>query len=175
MAIYVDKKLAQLGAKRIHPLGLGDDDANLEDDFITWKELFWQSACSEFNLELVSQDFSMRQYEQTILHDGDYNPDRVYSGEPYRIRSLKTQRPPFDIKNPYMAPIRVNKNLHSNESDRCCMHIELDIKIQEYVMMLGTMLRSIQNDDYLVHQIGSVLNVDLDTVFTMRATDEDAT
>jgi len=176
MAIYVDKKLAQLGAKRIHPLGLGDDDANLEDDFITWKELFWQSACSEFNLELVSQDFSMRQYEQTILHDGDYNPDRVYSGEPYRLRSLKTQRPPFDIKNPYMAPIRVNKNLHSNESDRCCMHIELDIKDSRIRYDAGDHVAIYpKNDDNLVHQIGSILNVDLDTVFTMRATDEDAT
>ncbi len=36
MGIYTDKRLAEVGCKRIHKLGLGDDDANLEDDFITW-------------------------------------------------------------------------------------------------------------------------------------------
>ena len=176
MAIYVDKKLAQLGAKRIHPLGLGDDDVNLEDDFITWKELFWQSACSEFNLELVSQDFSMRQYEQTILKYGDYNIDRVYTGEPYRLRSLKTQRPPFDIKNPYMAPVNVNRNLISNESDRWCMHIELDIKDSRIRYDAGDHVALYpKNDGNLIQRIGEILDIDLDTVFTMRATDEDAT
>ena len=36
MAKFVDTKLETLGGQRIHTLGLGDDDANLEDDFITW-------------------------------------------------------------------------------------------------------------------------------------------
>ena len=176
MAIYVDKKLEQLGAKRIHPLGLGDDDANLEDDFITWKELFWQSVCNEFNLEVLAQDFSMRQYEEKVLSDGDYNPDRVYSGEPYRLKSLKTQRPPFDMKNPYMAPIMVNRNLHAVTSDRYCMHIELDITDSRIRYDAGDHVAIYpKNDEYLVSRIGELLNVDLDTVFTMRATDEDAT
>lgn len=30
MGIFTDKKLADLGAKRVHELGVGDDDANLE-------------------------------------------------------------------------------------------------------------------------------------------------
>jgi NADPH-ferrihemoprotein reductase len=33
MAKFVDSKL---GGQRIHTLGLGDDDANLEENFITW-------------------------------------------------------------------------------------------------------------------------------------------
>ena len=37
MAKFADKKLGERGGKRVHPLGMGDDDANLEDDFITWK------------------------------------------------------------------------------------------------------------------------------------------
>ena len=118
MAIYVDKKLEELGAKRVHTLGLGDDDANLEDDFITWKEQFWQSVCKEYSVELLGDDFSLRQYEQTILNDGDYKPERVYTGEPARVRSFVTQRPPFDVKNPFLAPVKVNRNLHSDHSDR---------------------------------------------------------
>ena len=57
MAKFVDEKLLTLGGKRIHVLGMGDDDANLEDDFITWKEGFWQSVCAEFKIEALGDDF----------------------------------------------------------------------------------------------------------------------
>lgn len=35
-------------------------------------------------------------------------------------------RSPFDAKNPFLAPISVNRELHKG-GDRSCMHIELDI------------------------------------------------
>lgn len=41
MGKYVDKRLAELGATRVFELGMGDDDANMEDDFITWKDAMW--------------------------------------------------------------------------------------------------------------------------------------
>jgi NADPH-ferrihemoprotein reductase len=127
MGKIVDKKLTDMGGKRVHPLGLGDDDANIEDDFVQWKEAFWTSVCAEFNLEILGDDFSMRQYEATVLQEGDYKPDRVFTGEVARLRSYQTQRPPFDVKNPYLSAIKVNRNLHSDESDRFCMHMELSI------------------------------------------------
>ena len=41
-----------------------------------------------------------------------FNPSQVYTGEVARLRSYVTQRPPFDVKNPFMGGITVNKNLH---------------------------------------------------------------
>lgn len=175
MSRYVDKRLEKLGAVRIHPLGLGDDDGNLEDDFITWEEHFWKSVCSEFNLEENVEDCCIRQYKETILTENEYDPDRVFDGEPYRLHSLKTQRPPFDVKNPYMAPIKVNRNLHSSTSDRYCMHIELDIKDSRIVYKTGDHIAIYApNEQFLVNRIGELLNIDLDVVFTMRAIDEDS-
>jgi NADPH-ferrihemoprotein reductase len=74
----------------------------------------------------------MRQYECTVLEEGQYKPERLYTGEVARLKSYVTQRPPFDVKNPYMAPVVVNRNLHSDDSDRYCMHIELDISESRY-------------------------------------------
>ena len=128
MGKFVDAKLEELGAKRIYTLGVGDDDANLEDDFITWKEAFWTAVCEEFNIEATSEEFNTRQYEHKILNEGDFKPEKLYTGEVARLKSYITQRPPFDVKNPYMAPIKINKNIHKSGSGRHCMHIEVDIE-----------------------------------------------
>jgi hypothetical protein len=37
---------------------------------------------------------------------------KFWPGEVARLKSYITQRPPFDVKNPYMAPIHINRNLH---------------------------------------------------------------
>ena len=128
MGKFVDSRLEELGAKRVYELGVGDDDANLEDDFITWKEAFWAAVCVEFKIEASSEEFNTRQYEHKVLGEGDFKHEKLYTGEVARLRSYVTQRPPFDVKNPYMAPIKVNRNIHNSGSGRHCMHIEVDIE-----------------------------------------------
>merc|ERR1719297_616666 len=175
MGKFVDAKLEELGAQRGHELGLGDDDANLEDDFITWKEAFWASVCQEFNIEASSEDFNTRQYEHKILEEGDYKPEKLYTGEVARLRSYVTQRPPFDVKNPYMAPIKVNKNIHNEGSDRHCMHIEVDVEGSRIRYDAGDHVAVYPiNDLDLVNKIGELLNINLDQVFTLINTDEDS-
>ena len=50
-----------------------------------------------------------------MLSDDDFKPEKLYTGEPARLNSLKTQRPPFDVKNPYMAPIKVRERYNLTE------------------------------------------------------------
>lgn len=171
-----DEKLEALGGKRIHPLGLGDDDGNLEDDFITWKEAFWASVCQEFNIEASMEDVNSRQYEHKVLAEGEYNPEKMYRGEVARLRSFITQRPPFDMKNPFMATITVNRNLHKEASGRHCMHLELNMEgsrmrydCGDHVAVYPT------NNEELVNRLAELLNIELDTVFTMINVDEDST
>ena len=70
----------------------------------------------------------MWQHEHKELSEADYKSEKLYMGEATRLRSYVTQWPPFDVKNPYMAPIKVNKNIHNEGSDRHCMHIEVDVE-----------------------------------------------
>merc|ERR1719232_900072 len=151
MGKFVDVKLEELGARRVHQLGLGDDDANLEDDFIT------------------------RQYEHKVLNDGDFKPEKLYTGEVARLKSYKTQRPPFDVKNPYLAPIKINKNIHNPGSERHCMHIEVDIEGSRIRYDAGDHVAVYPiNNLELVQKIGSLLDIDLDQVFTLTNLDEDS-
>lgn len=91
MAIFVDKKLEELGATRVHEVGLGDDDANIEEDFITWKERLWASVCENFDLTSSGEDINLRQYE-LIVHE-DVPPEKVYTGEIMRLNSYNVQKP----------------------------------------------------------------------------------
>lgn len=177
MGRFVDKRLEEMGGKRIFEKGEGDDDANLEEDFVRWREAFWPAVLSKYNIDVREirrrlSTCSERQFELVVHHD--LPQDKIYSGEMNKLKAYVTQRPPFDAKNPFLAPVLVNRELH-RAGDRSCMHIELDItgsKIKyeagDHVGVYAT------NDPELVEKLGSILNVDLDTVISLKNTDEDS-
>lgn len=169
VALFVDKRLEELGATRVFECGLGDDDANIEDDFITWKERLWPSVCDFFNIESTGEDVLMRQYR--LLEQTDVAPDRIYTGEVARLHSLQSQRPPYDAKNPYLAPIKVNRELHKG-GGRSCMHIEFDIEGSKIRYEAGDHVAMYPvNDTELVEKLARSCNADLDTVFSLINTD----
>ncbi|XP_056905446.1 P450 (cytochrome) oxidoreductase b isoform X2 [Takifugu flavidus] len=172
MGKYVDKRLEELGAKRIFDLGLGDDDGNLEEDFVSWREQFWPAVCEHFGVEPLGDESSIRQYELKV--HTDINMNKVYSGEIGRLKSFEVQKPPFDSKNPFLAPVTVNRRLNKG-GERHLMHLELDItgsKIRyesgDHVAVFPT------NDSALVNKLGQVLGVDLDVVISLNNLDEES-
>ncbi|XP_016993507.2 NADPH--cytochrome P450 reductase [Drosophila takahashii] len=172
VAIYVDKRLEELGANRVFELGLGDDDANIEDDFITWKDRFWPSVCDHFGIEDGGEEVLIRQYR--LLEQPEVQPDRIYTGEIARLHSVQNQRPPFDAKNPFLAPIKVNRELHKG-GGRSCMHIELSIDGSKMRYDAGDHVAMYPvNDKSLVEKLGQLCNANLDTVFSLINTDTDS-
>ncbi|XP_075871091.1 P450 (cytochrome) oxidoreductase b isoform X1 [Nelusetta ayraudi] len=172
MGKYVDKRLEELGATRIFDLGLGDDDGNLEEDFVSWREQFWPAVCEHFGVEALGDDSSIRQYELT--EHFDINMNKVYTGEIGRLKSFEVQKPPFDAKNPFLAPVTVNRKLNK-AGDRHLMHLELDItgsKIRyesgDHVAVFPT------NDTALVTRLGQILGIDLDVVISLNNLDEES-
>ncbi|XP_029659930.1 NADPH--cytochrome P450 reductase isoform X1 [Formica exsecta] len=174
VGINVDHRLEQLGATRVFELGLGDDDANIEDDFITWKDKFWPVVCEFFGIEGAGEDVSIRQYKLT--EHVDLPANRIYSGEIARLHSFTNQRPPYDAKNPFLAPVKVNCELHGPTSERSCMHIEFNIESSKIRYEAGDHLAVYPvNNAELVNKIGEQCGADLDTVFTLTNTDEEST
>uniref|UniRef100_A0A6M2DVS6 NADPH--hemoprotein reductase n=1 Tax=Xenopsylla cheopis TaxID=163159 RepID=A0A6M2DVS6_XENCH len=174
VAIYVDKRLEELGATRVHELGLGDDDANIEDDFITWKDKFWPAVCDFFGIESTGEDILTRQYRLFEHKDEPVPPERLFTGEIARLHSLQNQRPPFDAKNPYLAPMILKRELHK-AGDRSCMHIEFDISGSKMRYDAGDHLAMYPvNDEDLVTRLSQITNSDLNTVFSLINTDTDS-
>ena len=48
---YVDGMLKNFGGNQIVPVGLGDDDVNMEEDFAVWREGLWAQICTIFDID----------------------------------------------------------------------------------------------------------------------------
>ncbi|XP_065116594.1 NADPH--cytochrome P450 reductase isoform X2 [Paramisgurnus dabryanus] len=172
MGKYTDKRLAELGATRVFDLGLGDDDTNLEEDFISWKEQFWPAVCEFFGVEATGEETSIRQFE-LVVHN-DVNMNQVYTGEVGRLRSFQTQKPPFDSKNPFLAPVSVNRKLNKG-GNRHLMHLELDISESKVRYDAGDHVAVYPtNDTTVVSRLGERLGVDLDIIMSLKNLDEES-
>uniref|UniRef100_A0A8D1EEE2 NADPH--hemoprotein reductase n=1 Tax=Sus scrofa TaxID=9823 RepID=A0A8D1EEE2_PIG len=172
MGKYVDKRLEQLGAQRIFDLGLGDDDGNLEEDFITWREQFWPAVCEHFGVEATGEESSIRQYELVVHTDMDTAV--VYTGEMGRLKSYENQKPPFDAKNPFLAVVTTNRKLNQG-TERHLMHLELDISDSKIRYESGDHVAVYPaNDSALVNQLGEILGTDLDIVMSLNNLDEES-
>lgn len=78
---------------------------------------------------------------------------------------------PFDAKNPYLAPVTVNRELHKG-GGRSCMHIEFDITGSKMRYEAGDHVAVYPiNDPELVEGIGKRLGVDLEVVFSLDNVD----
>lgn len=174
VGIYLDKRLEELGATRVYELGLGDDDANIEDDFITWKDKFWPAVCEMFNIESTGEEELVRQFRLVTHAPDELTPNSIFTGEMARLHTLQNQRPPFDAKNPFLAQITVNRELHKG-GDRSCLHVELDISNSKMRYEAGDHIAVYPiNDTDLVKRLGELTGANLDEVFSLINTDTDS-
>ena len=125
-ARQLDARLAELGAHRLGFRGEGDDDGNIEEDYLAWKDPTLQAMADYLGLEEGTagdvSDFSVAE-----LTPGDFDENRVYHGE-YSQRALFNMKGSHDARNPYPAPVAAARELFvADVADRSCVHAEFDI------------------------------------------------
>ncbi|CAF5129125.1 unnamed protein product, partial [Rotaria sp. Silwood1] len=97
-----------------------------------------------------------------------FPPETVFTDEIGRLKSYERQKPPFDIRNPYLAPVVGSRELFQNGCARSCLHLELDISNTRIKYEAGDHVAVFpSNDDSLVNRIGELLNVNLDKVISL--------
>jgi len=169
---FFDSRLEELGAERVFELGLGDDDANLEEDFMRWREAFLPALAQSFGWEMVADGGLDRQYKLQIMEEVT---TPIFNGEFGRIGAYERQRPPFDQKNPFLSEIVAHRELHGSSSERNCMHIEFSIKDSRIRYEAGDHLAVFPtNDEELVTKLGKLLDQDLNVVFKLINVDEES-
>eukprot|EP00977_Amphora_coffeiformis_P000812 scaffold175_cov177-Amphora_coffeaeformis.AAC.14 len=167
MGKFFDRVMVRLGAQRILPLGVGDDDNDLEGDFETWKDnQLWPTFEKKFlggvavptkksTTEVPDCQFAI-EYHPTGTKAKLIPADQVHS----------SSRPYFDAVD---CPVSTVQELRSDKDST--VHVEVDIsKAKGLSYQTADNLGVLPlNNPKIVKSVADALGYDLDQVFSLKA------
>jgi NADPH-ferrihemoprotein reductase len=171
MGAFFDSALEKLGGNRIVPLGVGDDDADLEADFESWKETMWVQLKRKYLA--TGADFKAK---RSAISDA--LPECVYVIEYHskdtKAKDLSMEQVHGSSRHYFTAvdcPVTTIRELRSPDDGGSTVHVEIDIskaKGLEYQTADNLGVLPV-NDSTVVESVAASLGYDLDAVFSVKA------
>lgn len=158
-----DTFLTKRGAHIVYPMGMGDDDRDIEADFEEWKENLWPVLCGELGVPCTirKEHRSRPGSKWAVVNHGEtegtvWKPRPNPSGE-------------YDSTHPFSARVVVNKELFT--SDRSCRHIEIETDAK-FSYKTGDHLGVIpENRPNVIASVASRLGLNLNQLVSLSAAD----
>ena len=167
MGKFFDSSIEKLGGKRIVPLGLGDDDNDLEGDFETWKEQLWvelrKKYCKDAVLPVKNEDgHKLPECEYEIeYHSSGTSPKKIALDKIHG-----SSRPYFTS---FDCPVKASRELRSPQDGGSTLHVEIDVSKRLTYQTADNLGVLPLNNDEVVESVAKSLGFDLDAVFSLKA------
>eukprot|EP00970_Alexandrium_tamarense_P008741 scaffold1678_cov287-Alexandrium_tamarense.AAC.7 len=179
MGRFMDAALQKCGGSRIAPIGLGDDDDDLEGDFETWKDsVLWPALKERYVKEedaLAAAAVSASTKEggsAATLPSCPYRVEYLTNGSAGQVASQDTiQTSSKHYSLAVDCPVVTRRELRDPSDPGSTVHMEIDISKHMDVMKyqtadnLGVLPK---NDSSIVEAVASALKYDLDQRFTLQ-------
>ncbi|KAF6779982.1 hypothetical protein AHF37_00492 [Paragonimus kellicotti] len=173
-ATQVDRKMHRRGGVRFADLVLADELDNMEATFTDWQAKLIPRIIDRLqkNENLRSNPSYERLYKTIPVPQESVTENRLFVGEPHTLGSYRYQKQPFSPKNPFLAPILVNRELLLSEG-RSFRHIELDITGGNMRYQPGDHVAVLPNNPKnLVQRFADLFEIDLDDTVNLWAVSE---
>jgi NADPH-ferrihemoprotein reductase len=170
MGSFFDEAFEKLGGTRILPIGMGDDDADLEGDFESWKDRLWARLKEKYCKDSVlpakrsTDEAKLPECEYAIeYHDANTKPEKISMDQVHG-----SSRPYFTSVD---CPVATVRELRSPEDGGSTKHVEIDIsKAKDLTYETADNLGVLPlNDETVVQSVAKSLGYDLTAVFSLKA------
>ncbi|XP_050372328.1 NADPH--cytochrome P450 reductase [Argentina anserina] len=176
VAVVVDEILAAQGGKRLLPVGLGDDDQCIEDDFTAWRELMWPELDQLLRDEDDATTPACTPYTAAVLEYRVVVNDAAEALVEHKSWNNANGHAVIDAQHPCRANVAVRKELHAPASDRSCTHLEFDIAGTGLTYETGDHVGVYcENLSETVEEAINLLGLAPDTYFSLHTDKEDGT
>ncbi len=170
----IDTELEAMGGDRLMPIGLGDDDGTLEEDYDNWRQTFWTAARGRFLKSSGDDEKSditkfSPMYEVT-LHTKASGNDVVTKYQGGLTKVARFFNDPAKDHKTAILPIVESRELRTDVSDGgSTVHLELSLEDEAKMNYRTADNLGIhpQNDERLAARLAARLGVGMDSVFTI--------
>jgi len=180
----VDKRLEYVGAKRIVPLGLGDDNTDLEGDFEKWSESLWESLQKHYESELgnnqkvkdVNEEVPPSSYVIEYVTGEEEGTDPVKLEKIHNVSKHYFTAAHCPIINCRELITRSDSNGVTG-SPQSALHIEVDLSNggEETKYQTADNLAVLpENDESVVVAVAKACSFDLNTSFRVFMKEDDS-
>ncbi|GER27817.1 NADPH cytochrome P450 reductase [Striga asiatica] len=176
IAKVVDDVMLEQGGNRLVPVGLGDDDQCIEDDFSAWRELVWPKLDKLLHNEedaTVSTPYTAAVLEYRVVFHDQLDEKTSENGSANGHANGNTF---YDAQHPCRANVAVKKELHTPASERSCTHLEFDISSTGLAYETGDHVGVYcENSIETVEEAEKLLGLSPQTYFSIHTDKEDGT
>ena len=167
MGKFFDAAIEKLGGHRIAPIGLGDDDNDIEEDFEKWKDnVLWPT----FKKMYIKDGTVVARKVSSTLPDTPFLVEYVSTTRPDTLAPAEIHSSSKHYFTSYDCPVTTVRELRKAADPGSTVHVEIDVsKAKGFSYHTADNLGVLPlNSAEVVEAVAKCLDYDLDSKFRLK-------